>query len=462
MKKTWIAILLTLCMALSLLPFGAAAAKFTDVKDGAFYAEAVDWAVNHDPQITKGVTETTFAPNQTCTRDQVVTFLWRAIGNAEKMFITNPFVDVPTTVYFYNAAVWASREKITTGKSDAKHFDPASPCTREEVATFLWRAMGQPEPTLPESPFKDVQNQSAFSYKAILWAFENGITKGKDETSFAPKSTCTRGEIVTFLYRAMHMELSVLTKMTTTHPDGSVTGYIFEYDQNGLNTRVTSLDGKQWEKHYFDARGNYIKRENAEGTFDVGGEEQKSEVTTEKDAKGRVIKETRKYEDGSVDVVKYEYDGDSSRVLVTRDGNDKLLSRSTYNENGLLTKREYFSPEDSTNPSTVSTYEYDKNDYMIHSHFVSYYDETPSWDDTKYEYDEVGHILKEVYTTSDGVNDETTYKYDFGQSGRIVSIEYTTTDKNTGDVTVEKDEFRSIVCSGVFRRSGVAIFPWDF
>ena len=368
MKRTWIAIVLVLCMAFSLLPFGAAAAKFTDVKEDAYYYDAVNWAVNHKPQITKGISDSTFGPEQTCNRAQVVTFLWRAIGNEEKMTITNPFVDVPTNQYYYNSAVWAFREKITTGK-DATHFSPDDPCTREQVATFLWRAMGQPGTSLTKSPFTDVQNKNAYSYTAILWAYENGITTGKTETTFGPNDPCTRGQIVTFLYRAFHVEWTVIVKRTITGPDGE-TVYLFEYDDNGLNTRVTSLDGKQWEKHIFDAKGNLIKRETPNGTIDVGGDgERVTEVTTEKDAKGRVIKETTKYDDGSVQVVKYEYDGDSDRVLVTRDGNDKLLSRSTYNEKGLLTKREYFSPEDSTNPKSVSTYEYDKDGNMIHQHF---------------------------------------------------------------------------------------------
>ena len=108
MKKKIVSALLVLCMALSLLPFGAFAADFTDLEPGAYYLEAVDWAVKHDPVITKGTTGTTFSPEKTCTRGEVVTFLWRTFG-AEKMFITNPFADVLTTDFFYNSAVWASR-----------------------------------------------------------------------------------------------------------------------------------------------------------------------------------------------------------------------------------------------------------------------------------------------------------------------------------------------------------------
>ena len=167
MKKTWIAVLLALCMVFTLLPFGSAAANFTDLEPGAYYLEAVDWALKHNPVITKGTTDSTFSPNQTCTRDQVVTFLWRAFG-AEKMFITNPFVDVLPTDYFYNSAVWASREKITTG-TDAKHFSPTLPCSREQVATFLWRAKGSPAPKSAASPFTDALKRGRFIVSGV-WA----------------------------------------------------------------------------------------------------------------------------------------------------------------------------------------------------------------------------------------------------------------------------------------------------
>ena len=460
MKRTWIAIVLVLCMAFSLLPFGAAAAKFTDVKEGAYYYDAVNWAVNHKPQITKGISDTTFAPNQTCTRAQVVTFLWRAIGNEEKMTITNPFVDVPTNQYYYNSAVWAFREKITTGK-DAKHFSPDDPCTREQVATFLWRAMGQPTTSLTKSPFTDVQNKNAYSYTAILWAYENGITTGKTETTFAPNDPCTRGQIVTFLYRTFNVQHLLLVKVTTVNPDGSKTGYLFEYDANGLNTRVTSLDGKQWEKHIFDASGNYIKRETPAGTFDVGGQERKAEITTERDAKGRVIKETIQYSDGDKTVTVYEYDGDSDRVIAERDENGKLVTRIAYDKNGNVAKRESFMPDNQTTPYSVETYEYDKNGNVSHSHYDSNYGGSSSWSDWVYENDENGMMTKMVYTTSDGIKDTSTFKYNYTSDGRLASVVETMLDKDNVK-TVTTEEFKHVELGANLAKSGHAIFPWDF
>ena len=162
MKKKSLALLLALCLMLSLLPFGAAASSFQDVKPGAYYYDAGDWAVNHDPQITNGTGNGIFSPDNTCKRCEVVTFLWRAFG-AEKMTGENPFEDVQTTDYFYDAVLWAVENEITNGM-DAAHFGPNSPCTREQVATFLWRASGKPETKLLVSPFADVLDKEWYSF----------------------------------------------------------------------------------------------------------------------------------------------------------------------------------------------------------------------------------------------------------------------------------------------------------
>lgn len=201
MKKRALTLLLALCMMLSLLPFGAAAAQFQDVADGAYYKEAVDWAVSHDPQITNGTGAGTFSPNSTCRRAEVVTFLWRAFG-AENMTGENHFVDVKDTDYFHDAVLWAASKGITSG-TDATHFSPYSPCTREQVAAFLWRASGEPAAVTQVSPFADVRNNESYSYHPILWAYEYGITKGTRANAFSPAAPCTRGQIVTFLYRAL-------------------------------------------------------------------------------------------------------------------------------------------------------------------------------------------------------------------------------------------------------------------
>lgn len=170
---------------------------FTDVSSSAFYYEPVLWAVGEG--ITSGVSATSFAPNQTCTRAQVVTFLWRAAGEPEPTSTKNPFSDVRSSAYYYKAVLWAVEQGITTGISSTK-FGPDNACTRAQVVTFLWRSEGCPEPT-GSNPFSDVKSTS-YCYKAVLWAAQTGITTGISATKFAPDQSCTRGQIVTFLYRA--------------------------------------------------------------------------------------------------------------------------------------------------------------------------------------------------------------------------------------------------------------------
>ena len=170
---------------------------FEDVVEGKFYYDAVLWAVAHEPQITNGTDATHFSPDATCTRGQVVTFLWRAKGCPEPTKTDSPFTDV-TGGFYYKAVLWAVENEITNGTS-ATTFGPNDGCTRGQVVTFLWRTEGKPEPTTENNPFEDVTG--GFYYKAVLWAVENKITAGMDATHFAPMNTCTRGQIVTFLYR---------------------------------------------------------------------------------------------------------------------------------------------------------------------------------------------------------------------------------------------------------------------
>ena len=174
---------------------------FVDVVEGQYYYIPVLWAYYHDPQVTAGTSKTKFSPSNTCTREQVVTFLWRAKGCEEPTSTENPFKDVPADAYYTKAVLWAVEKGVTNGTSKTK-FGVGQPCTREQVVTFLWRAEGQPEPTSTKNPFTDV-SETAYSYHAILWAVENGITNGTSKTKFSPAKTCTRGQIVTFLYRYM-------------------------------------------------------------------------------------------------------------------------------------------------------------------------------------------------------------------------------------------------------------------
>ena len=171
---------------------------FIDVPKTEYYFEPVMWAYSHNPQITSGTNSTHFSPNAKCTRAQVVTFLWRAKG-APSVSGSNPFTDVPSSEYYYTAVLWAVKKGITTGDTPTK-FAPDKSCTRAQVVTFLWRARGKPSVS-GSIPFTDVP-KNEYYYKAVLWAVEQGITQGDSSTKFAPNKTCTRAQVVTFLYRA--------------------------------------------------------------------------------------------------------------------------------------------------------------------------------------------------------------------------------------------------------------------
>lgn len=172
---------------------------FGDVKDSDYFAQPVLWAVEQG--ITTGTSAGKFSPERACTRGQIVTFLWRAAGSPEPTSTDNPFTDISSMDYYYKAVLWAVENEITTGTGKGK-FSPEKPCTRGQVATFLWRAEGKPEPASTENPFGDIASEEYY-YDAVLWAVEQGITNGTGKGKFSPDKDCTRGQIVTFLYRAM-------------------------------------------------------------------------------------------------------------------------------------------------------------------------------------------------------------------------------------------------------------------
>lgn len=173
---------------------------FSDMPaDGHFAHDPIDWAFFQG--ITSGTSATTFSPNKTCTRSQVVTFLWRAMGKPAPVSTKNPFTDVTESDYFYQAVLWAAEQGITKGTGKTR-FSPHADCNREQVVTFLWRAKGSENPTSEALPFEDVEPDS-YARDAILWAVEHGITKGTSKTAFSPHANCSRAVIVTFLYRAM-------------------------------------------------------------------------------------------------------------------------------------------------------------------------------------------------------------------------------------------------------------------
>ena len=173
---------------------------FTDVKVSDYFYTPVLWAVREG--ITNGISATSFGPNAPCTRGQIVTFLWRACGSPEPEKTNNPFTDVKSTDYYYKAVLWAVESGITNGMS-ATTFAPNATCTRGQVATFLWRSQGKPAQTNSSNPFSDVKS-SEYYYDAVLWAVENNITNGTGVGKFSPNDSCTRGQIVTFLYRALN------------------------------------------------------------------------------------------------------------------------------------------------------------------------------------------------------------------------------------------------------------------
>ena len=189
-------LILSASMLASLLPVSALAAGFTDVPHGTYYEDAVDWAVEND--ITSGTSGTEFSPDETCTRAQAVTFLWRANGQPD-VTGNNPFADVSASSYYNEAVQWAVTNNITSGTS-ATAFEPDAPVTRAQVVTFLYRNAGTPSSS-GNTLFADVP-ANAYYRDAVRWAVTQGITAGTSANAFSPDESCTRAQIVTFLYRA--------------------------------------------------------------------------------------------------------------------------------------------------------------------------------------------------------------------------------------------------------------------
>ena len=165
----------------------APATVFADVAADAYYAAPVSWAVEQG--ITNGTSDTTFSPDRTCSRAQIITFLWRAAG-ASVPETSSAFSDVPEDAYYADAAAWAAEMGMVEGDA----FSPDDPCTRMMAVEFMWKYAGSPD--APEAAFSDV------AADAVNWAVETGVTNGTSDDTFSPDGICTRGQIVTFLYRA--------------------------------------------------------------------------------------------------------------------------------------------------------------------------------------------------------------------------------------------------------------------
>ena len=170
--------------------------SFVDVPSGSYYEDAVDWAVANG--ITTGTDAAHFSPDGICTRAQAVTFLWRAAGRPAPESRTMPFTDVPADSYYYDAVLWAVENGITKGTSSTT-FSPDDTCTRAQIVTFLWRSEQSPAAG-SSNPFTDV-SADAYYADAVLWAVKEAITTGTTRTTFSPDAECTRAQIVAFLWR---------------------------------------------------------------------------------------------------------------------------------------------------------------------------------------------------------------------------------------------------------------------
>lgn len=167
---------------------------FADVKDSDYFAQPVKWAVGKG--VTAGTSATTFSPDATCTRGQIITFLWRASGSPEPAG-DNPFSDVSSDAYYAKACAWAYEQGIAAGTA----FEPEAPCTRAMAVEFMWKQAGSPV-IEGSNPFLDVASDASYA-QAAVWALENGVTAGTGPDAFSPDVICTRAQIMTFLYHAL-------------------------------------------------------------------------------------------------------------------------------------------------------------------------------------------------------------------------------------------------------------------
>ncbi len=190
----------TVCGETKTEPIPVITNPFEDVLESDYFFNPVMWAISQDPQITSGVDATHFVPNNECTREQIVTFLWAANGKPIPEATESQFSDVTANDWYFKAVMWAVENKITSGMTDGS-FGVGQPCTRAQAMTFLWASQDKPAPETAVSPFTDVSEGDWFC-KAVLWAAENGITKGIGDGLFGVNNPCTRAQIITFLYKA--------------------------------------------------------------------------------------------------------------------------------------------------------------------------------------------------------------------------------------------------------------------
>ena len=210
---------------------------FDDVQDpDKYYYEPVYWAYNHDPEITSGISPTTFGVKNACTRAQIVTFLYAAAGKPDFEAGENPFTDVKEGKWYYDAVMWAVKTGVTGGmKPD--YFGVNETCTRAQAVTFLYAMLGKPAFEAGENPFTDVPEDKWF-YEPVMWAVQNGVTGGTTATTFSPNAKCTRAQIVTFIYAAIAKERTFEFLVTSDlHGQIFATDYTQAYANSGTYSR---------------------------------------------------------------------------------------------------------------------------------------------------------------------------------------------------------------------------------
>ncbi len=269
---------------------------FKDIAKGTYCYDPVLWAVNRNPQITNGLSSSEFGPDAKCTRAQIVTFLWRAAGCPEPKKTTSKFkdVDLSSTSWYGKAVLWAVENNITSGESDTA-FNPNGVCKREHVVTFLWRYSGMQAMANTECAFTDVDH-SQYYFPALIWAVRYNIAKGLDKKTFGPDKPCTRGQIVTFLYRLLY-SYNVLEKddfllyASTVGKNANGTPYIEGKIVNGsvrFGSRVRVLSYDSQEKKATDQTvvviGMKVKKSDVWKTANSGSKGDTVELTFRKES----------------------------------------------------------------------------------------------------------------------------------------------------------------------------------
>lgn len=254
MRKTivrFFSVFLTVLTVISVIPVYVSSASvnpFEDVKKSDYFYDAVVWA--YDEGVTTGTTATKFAPDDTCTRGQVVTFLWRAMGEPSSKNTVNPFEDVKESDYYYKAVLWAIEEGITTGTS-VKRFSPDVTCTNAHIITFIWRAMGEPSKTGRGEWYSD----------AAAWADREGLVGGTYKGEFDVSSVCPRANVVTYLYR--YLNAGVMTVYV------SVSGNDATADGSAVNPYKTITAAKNAVSKIDKSKYTAIKVKIGAGTYNI-------------------------------------------------------------------------------------------------------------------------------------------------------------------------------------------------